>query len=93
MQASSPPSNDMITPLVAKTGPSATARSKDSLTGVTSIVLRTTAEQRPNAYIPDGDLALPKPYGAHAPLKPNLASQTNSSRFLKSPKKDLSFDE
>ena len=74
--------------------PSATAKSMDTLTGVTSIALRTTAEQRPNAYIPDGDLALPKPYGAHAPFKPNLAAQTNSSRFFrKSPKKDLSFDE
>ncbi|XP_054415584.1 coiled-coil domain-containing protein 146 isoform X5 [Pongo abelii] len=33
----------------------------------------TTAEQRPNAYIPeaDGTLPLPKPYGALAPFKPS----------------------
>ncbi|XP_012505798.1 PREDICTED: coiled-coil domain-containing protein 146 [Propithecus coquereli] len=33
----------------------------------------TTAEQRPNAYIPDADatLPLPKPYGALAPFKPS----------------------
>ncbi|XP_053464515.1 coiled-coil domain-containing protein 146 isoform X1 [Nycticebus coucang] len=33
----------------------------------------TTAEQRPNAYIPEADatLPLPKPYGALAPFKPN----------------------
>ncbi len=32
----------------------------------------TTAEPRPNAYIPSGeaDLPLPKPYGSHAPFKP-----------------------
>ena len=72
----------------------AQSQSMDTLTGVTSVALRTTAEQRPNAYIPDGDLALPKPYGAHAPFKPNLAAQTNSSRyFRKSPKKEISFDE
>ena len=33
----------------------------------------TTAEPRPNAYIPqsDGALPLPKPYGAQAPFKPS----------------------
>nr|KAJ3418146.1 hypothetical protein HK105_000281 [Polyrhizophydium stewartii] len=35
---------------------------------------RTMAEPRPNAYIPDasgfGELPIPKPYGAHAPFKP-----------------------
>lgn len=33
----------------------------------------TTAELRPNAYIPDAEatLPLPKPYGALAPFKPN----------------------
>uniref|UniRef100_A0A8C5G053 Uncharacterized protein n=1 Tax=Gouania willdenowi TaxID=441366 RepID=A0A8C5G053_GOUWI len=32
----------------------------------------TTAEPRPNAYIPTNDpLPLPKPYGAHAPFKPS----------------------
>ncbi|KAJ3409840.1 hypothetical protein HDV05_004193 [Chytridiales sp. JEL 0842] len=36
--------------------------------------LRTKAEPRPNAYIPGsqgvGELPIPKPYGAHAPFKP-----------------------
>lgn len=32
----------------------------------------TTAEPRPNAYIPndDSDLPLPRPYGGNAPFKP-----------------------
>ena len=32
----------------------------------------TTAEPRPNAYIPDddSDLPVPRPYGVHAPFKP-----------------------
>ena len=34
---------------------------------------KTTAEVRPNAYIPDGTvLALPKPYGEFAPFKPQV---------------------
>ncbi len=33
----------------------------------------TTAEPRPNAYIPDDSCGLPlsKPYGKHAPFKPS----------------------
>jgi hypothetical protein len=33
----------------------------------------TTAEPRPNAYLPtgEGELPLPKPYGSHAPFKPS----------------------
>lgn len=33
----------------------------------------TTAEQRPNAYMPDisCDLPVPRPYGKHAPFKPS----------------------
>lgn len=32
----------------------------------------TTAEPRPNAYMPsgEGELPVPKPYGSHAPFKP-----------------------
>ena len=32
-----------------------------------------TAEPRPNAYMPlgEGDLPIPKPYGCHAPFKPS----------------------
>ncbi|XP_046573953.1 LOW QUALITY PROTEIN: coiled-coil domain-containing protein 146-like [Haliotis rubra] len=40
--------------------------------------LYTTAEPRPNAYIPDDDseLPIPRPYGSHAPFKPNEAGST-----------------
>lgn len=33
----------------------------------------TSAEPRPNAYVPsgDGELPVPKPYGSHAPFKPS----------------------
>jgi chromosome segregation ATPase len=56
-------------------------------------VIRTTAEQRPNAYVPDGDLGLPKPYGKHAPFKPTLSVQGNVSRFYrKTETKELDFD-
>lgn len=41
-------------------------------TGVT----RTTAEPRVNAYIPDDDLGIPKPYGSRAPFKPSEAGST-----------------
>jgi len=36
-------------------------------------VTRTTAEPRPNAYIPDDALGIPKPYGGAAPFKPSEA--------------------
>jgi len=39
-------------------------------------VTRTSAEQRPNAYIPDQELMLPKPYGRHQPYKATAASTT-----------------
>ena len=57
-----------------------------------TVVTRTTAEQRPNAYIPDGDIMLPKPYGAHPPLKPT-SENNNAYRFFKRPKvEEISFD-
>eukprot|EP01063_Lacrimia_lanifica_P022271 TRINITY_DN29915_c0_g1_i1.p1 TRINITY_DN29915_c0_g1~~TRINITY_DN29915_c0_g1_i1.p1 ORF type:complete len:968 (+),score=513.92 TRINITY_DN29915_c0_g1_i1:108-3011(+) len=57
-----------------------------------AVVTRTTAEQRPNAYIPDGDLMIPKPYGAHAPLKPTSEAR-NAHRFYKKPVvQEISFD-
>ena len=38
---------------------------------------RTTAEQRPNAYVPEGEaIAVPKPYGKHAPFKPQKPGAT-----------------
>ena len=40
-------------------------------------IVRTTAEPRPNAYIPDASgLGIPKPYGALAPFKPTQAGAT-----------------
>ena len=38
----------------------------------------TAAEPRPNAYIPDDncELPIPRPYGAHAPFKPNEPGST-----------------
>lgn len=39
-------------------------------------VTRTTAEPRVNAYIPDDDLGIPKPYGSRAPFKPSEAGST-----------------
>lgn len=44
--------------------------------------LDTTAEQRPNAYIPE-QLGIPKPYGAFAPFKPSAAGTT--MRHIKKP--------
>jgi hypothetical protein len=38
--------------------------------------VRTTADARPNAYIPDDELGLPKPYGSHAPFRPSEAGST-----------------
>ena len=40
--------------------------------------ITTTAEPRPNAYIPDDDseLPIPRPYGSHAPFKPNEPGST-----------------
>ncbi|ESS66591.1 hypothetical protein TCDM_04691 [Trypanosoma cruzi Dm28c] len=56
-------------------------RRKEAEAGVTAASMNfvTTAEQRPNAYIPDDDLGVPKPYGALVPFKPTPTVQ--SSRF------------
>eukprot|EP00698_Gefionella_okellyi_P001710 TRINITY_DN11581_c0_g1_i1.p1 TRINITY_DN11581_c0_g1~~TRINITY_DN11581_c0_g1_i1.p1 ORF type:complete len:959 (+),score=296.70 TRINITY_DN11581_c0_g1_i1:377-2878(+) len=35
-----------------------------------------TAQVRPNAYIPDDGIGIPKPYGSHPPLKPTEAGST-----------------
>ena len=45
----------------------------------------TTAEPRPNAYIPDDDseLPIPRPYGSHAPYKPNESG--SSMRHIRKP--------
>ncbi len=33
---------------------------------------RSSAEVRPNAYLPNDEVAIPKPYGNHAPFKPSV---------------------
>ena len=43
----------------------------------------TTAEPRPNAYIPE-DLGIPKPYGSHPPFKPTPIG--SNARHIKKPK-------
>ncbi|ORY51485.1 hypothetical protein BCR33DRAFT_656040 [Rhizoclosmatium globosum] len=49
--------------------------------------VRTTAEPRPNAYVPDssgiGELPIPKPYGAYAPFKPQEAG--SQMRHIRKP--------
>lgn len=45
--------------------------------------VRTTAEPRPNAYIPD-ELGIPKPYGGHGPFKPTEGGTT--MRHIRMPK-------
>ena len=50
---------------------------------VPTAVVRTTAEPRPNAYIPD-EIGIPKPYGALAPFKP--MQQGASMRHIRKPK-------
>lgn len=46
-----------------------------------SYALRTTAEPRPTAYIPDSGIEIPKPYGAMAPFKPSEFSGTTMRRI------------
>merc|ERR1712070_326940 len=45
-------------------------------------ITRTTAEPRPNAYIPD-EIGIPKPYGAAAPFKPSEPG--SSMRHVRKP--------
>ena len=47
--------------------------------------IATTAEPRPNAYVPDNDneLPIPRPYGSHAPFKPSDAG--SSMRHTRKP--------
>jgi len=48
-----------------------------------ALVGRTTAEARPNAYIPS-ELGIPKPYGALAPFKPSVVGA--NIRHIRAPK-------
>jgi chromosome segregation ATPase len=43
--------------------------------GLPTLAIRTTAEPRPNAYIPD-EIGIPKPYGVLAPFKPSEPGTT-----------------
>ena len=45
---------------------------------------RTTATPRPNAYIPEHGLGVPKPYGSRAPFKPSVPGST--MRHIRKPK-------
>jgi chromosome segregation ATPase len=54
---------------------------------VPSQVVRTTAEPRPNAYIPD-EIGIPKPYGNLAPFKPTEGG-ANMRHFRKPERKDI----
>ena len=54
-----------------------THQTDDKSTGI-----RTTAEPRPNAYVPS-DLGIPRPYGGMAPFKPSEAGST--MRFIRRP--------
>lgn len=57
--------------LMERQAAAASAEAASSVPGMT----RTTAEPRPNAYIPE-DLGLPKPYGSLAPFKPTVTGST-----------------
>jgi chromosome segregation ATPase len=50
--------------------------------------VRTTAEPRPNAYIPEG-LGLPRPYGGWAPLKPTVPGASMRHTRKPAPLKDI----
>jgi len=59
-----------------------TAGAVATTTTTQQLVTRTTAEPRPNAYIPD-EIGIPKPYGASAPFKPAEAGA--SMRHIRKP--------
>lgn len=57
-------------------------RKKEELESEKSKGPKVYVEQRPNAYIPDDGLSVPKPFGALMPFKPTPAVQT--SRYYRS---------
>ena len=65
----------------AQSGGASSQRMSDGM--VPAAIVRTTAEPRPNAYIPD-EIGIPKPYGALAPFKP--MQQGATMRHIKRPK-------
>jgi len=48
-----------------------------------SMITKTTAEPRPNAYIPEDSIGLPIPYGQFAPMKPSVPG--SSMRHIRKP--------
>jgi hypothetical protein len=71
--------------LAAEATMAAMQRSRDA--SLPEQVTRTTAEPRPNAYIPE-DVGLPQPYGKLAPFKPAEAGST-MRHFRKPEPKDI----
>lgn len=57
--------------LMERKADAAASEAASTIPGMT----RTTAEPRPNAYIPE-ELGIPKPYGALAPFKPTVVGST-----------------
>eukprot|EP01062_Namystynia_karyoxenos_P003561 TRINITY_DN1128_c0_g1_i1.p1 TRINITY_DN1128_c0_g1~~TRINITY_DN1128_c0_g1_i1.p1 ORF type:complete len:990 (+),score=533.18 TRINITY_DN1128_c0_g1_i1:102-3071(+) len=57
-----------------------------------AVVTRTTAEQRPNAYIPHGDLMIPKPYGSHPPFRPSTEMGTINRFYAKPKREEIRYD-
>jgi hypothetical protein len=51
-------------------------------------ITRTTAEPRPNAYVPDDELGIPRPYGGTAPFKPadTREGASGAMRFYRKPR-------
>ena len=53
------------------------------------MVKRTTAEPRPNAYIPPNGVGIPKPYGMFAPMKPPVVGSTMMQHMRKPVEKEI----
>jgi len=56
---------------------------KNPLADAPVVPAQTTAEPRPNAYIPDDIVGIPKPYGGLAPFKPTELG--TSMRHIRKP--------
>lgn len=75
--------------LVAKQRRTSSSSSRLSVMNPTTYVMtKTTADPRPNAYIPSDELGIPKPYGQLAPFKPTISGAT--MRHIRKPEpKDI----
>jgi hypothetical protein len=74
---------DMINKNEFKNDSMSNSMKQSSLCSERPNFVKTTAEARPTAYIPDDLLGLPIPYGNHAPFKPSTASA--SMRHIRNP--------